>query len=179
MSELKPIVQVKNLGVNIKMDEGLLTPVRGVDFEIRPGETLGLVGESGCGKSLTSKAILAINDKKCESTGEILFLDENEQVVDIIALEKASKRREFFGFRKVKAGEVDKAQAIQNDVCRIIYKMCSGTGNLYAIMKAIIAKRGGPNCGGVRAPLANMVESDAAVVDAAAEMIDKAIAQYC
>ena len=39
MSEMKPIIQVKNLGVNIKMDEGLLTPVRGVDFEIHPGET--------------------------------------------------------------------------------------------------------------------------------------------
>ena len=79
----------------------------------------------------------------------------------------------------VKAGENAKAQEIQNDVCRIIYKMCSGTGNLYAIMKAIIAKRGGPNCGGVRAPLANLVESDSAVVDAAAAMIDEAIAKYC
>ena len=82
-------------------------------------------------------------------------------------------------YELVKAGENVKAQEIQNDVCRIIYKMCSGTGNLYAIMKAIIAKRGGPNCGGVRAPLANMVESDAAVVDAAAAMIDEAIAKYC
>ena len=113
MSELKPIVQVKNLGVNIKMDEGLLTPVRGVDFEIHPGETLGLVGESGCGKSLTSKAILAINDKKCQSTGEILFRDENDQIVDIIALEKASKRREFLGFRKVKPGQIGKKDAIR------------------------------------------------------------------
>ncbi len=114
MSEMqKPIIQVRNLGVNIKMDEGLLTPVRGVDFEIHPGETLGLVGESGCGKSLTSKAILAINDKKCQSTGEILFRDENDQVVDIIALEKASKRREFLGFRKVKPGQIGKKDAIR------------------------------------------------------------------
>ena len=114
MSEMQqPIIQVRNLGVNIKMDEGLLTPVRGVDFEIHPGETLGLVGESGCGKSLTSKAILAINDKKCQSTGEILFRDENDQVVDIIALEKASKRREFLGFRKVKPGEIGKKDAIR------------------------------------------------------------------
>ena len=112
MSELKPIVQVKNLGVNIKMDEGLLTPVRGVDFEIRPGETLGLVGESGCGKSLTSKAILAINDKKCQSTGEILFRDENEEVVDIIALEKASKVRRFKGFRKAEAHQMPRKKAI-------------------------------------------------------------------
>ena len=91
MDNNQPIIQVRNLGVNIKMDEGLLTPVRGVDFEIHPGETLGLVGESGCGKSLTSKAILAINDKKCKSTGEILFRDENEQLVDILQLNPRGK----------------------------------------------------------------------------------------
>ena len=87
----QPIIQVRNLGVNIKMDEGLLTPVRGVDFEIRAGETLGLVGESGCGKSLTSKAILGINDKKCKSTGEILFTDENGQTIDLLSLNPRGK----------------------------------------------------------------------------------------
>ena len=92
MSEIKkPIIQVKNLGVNIKMDEGLLTPVRGVDFEIYPGETLGLVGESGCGKSLTNKAILGINDKKCASTGEIFFRNEKDEVIDLLKLNPRGK----------------------------------------------------------------------------------------
>ena len=91
MENMKPIIQVKNLGVNIKMDEGLLTPVRGVDFEIYPGETLGLVGESGCGKSLTNKAILGINDKKCSSTGEILFRNENDEVIDLLKLNPRGK----------------------------------------------------------------------------------------
>ncbi len=96
MSDMKkPVIQVKNLKVNIRMDEGLLTPVRGVDFEIRPGETLGLVGESGCGKSLTSKAILAINEKKCTSEGEILFQDENGEIVDILALDMLSRKKRF------------------------------------------------------------------------------------
>lgn len=91
MEKIDPIIQVKNLCVNIRMDEGMLTPVRGVDFAIRPGETLGLVGESGCGKSLTSKAILAINEKKCVSTGEILFRDQNENVVDILRMKPDGK----------------------------------------------------------------------------------------
>ncbi len=92
MSEnIQPIIQVRNLGVSIKMDEGLLTPVRGVDFEIHPGETLGLVGESGCGKSLTSKAILGINDKKCKSSGELLFRDESGAVVDLLKLNPRGK----------------------------------------------------------------------------------------
>ncbi len=68
-----PILDIRDLRINIKIDEGILTAVRGVDFEIKKGETLGLVGESGCGKSLTSKAILGINDKKCTASGEIIF----------------------------------------------------------------------------------------------------------
>ena len=105
MSDMqKSVIQVKNLNVNIKMDEGLLTPVRGVDFEIRPGETLGLVGESGCGKSLTSKAILAINDKKCKADGQILFRNENDQVVDILALDRLSRLSRFSHKREI-AGE--------------------------------------------------------------------------
>ena len=92
MSEqLEPIIRVKDLHVSIKMDEGMLTPVRGVSFEIRPGETLGLVGESGCGKSLTSKAILGINDKKCKSSGEILFSSEAGQTVDLNQLDPKGK----------------------------------------------------------------------------------------
>ena len=89
--QLQPIIRVNDLHVSIKMDEGLLTPVRGVSFEIRPGETLGLVGESGCGKSLTSKAILGINDKKCRSTGDILFNNEEGQTVDLNKLDPRGK----------------------------------------------------------------------------------------
>ena len=87
----EPIIRVKDLRVSIKMDEGTLTPVRGVSFDIRPGETLGLVGESGCGKSLTSKAILGINDKKCRSEGEIWFRDDKENVTDLLKLDPRGK----------------------------------------------------------------------------------------
>ena len=82
-------------------------------------------------------------------------------------------------YELIGAGENVKAQQIQNDVCRIIYKMCSCKGNLYAVMKAVIAKRGGPVLGGVRAPLADLAEADYAVVDEAAAMISAAIEKYC
>ncbi len=88
---MKPIIQVKDLHIHIEMDEGTLTPVRGVSFEIRPGETLGLVGESGCGKSLTSKAILGINEKKCRASGEILFSNREDQVIDMLKLDPRGK----------------------------------------------------------------------------------------
>ena len=75
-------------------------------------------------------------------------------------------------------GEMEPARQIQNDICRIIYKMCSAHGNLYAVMKAILAKNG-VDCGSVRKPMPGLIDSDAAVVDEAAAMISAAIDKYC
>ncbi|MDR1904555.1 MAG: ABC transporter ATP-binding protein [Treponema sp.] len=88
--EPKKVLEVKNLTITIPMDEGLLTPVRGVTFSISEGEVLGLVGESGCGKSLTSKAVLGINEKKCKTQGEILFTKE-DQILDLLKLKYGSE----------------------------------------------------------------------------------------
>jgi peptide/nickel transport system ATP-binding protein len=74
------IVEIKDMTIDIKLDEGLLTPVRGVSFDIKAKETLGLVGESGCGKSLTAKAILGINSSKCKTGGEINFNREGSMI---------------------------------------------------------------------------------------------------
>jgi peptide/nickel transport system ATP-binding protein len=89
VQERKKVVEVKDLAISIPMDEGLLTPVRGISFSVYEGEVLGMVGESGCGKSLTSKAILGINDKKCRTTGEILF-NQGEEVQDLLKLKYGS-----------------------------------------------------------------------------------------
>ena len=64
-------------------------------------------------------------------------------------------------------GKVDEAAAVQNEICRIIYAMCAAHGNLYAVLKAILAKRG-VDCGSVRKPLPALIESDLAIVDQAA-----------
>jgi len=76
------------------------------------------------------------------------------------------------------AGKVREAAQVQNEICRIIYKLCEAHGNLYAVMKAILKKHG-VDCGGVRKPLPALAGSDAAVVDAADAMIQAAIAKYC
>ena len=93
------ILEVKDLHVDIRMTEGLLTAVRGVNFEIKKGETLGLVGESGCGKSLTCKAILGINEKKCVSSGEILFDSEQHGEVELIDLANQKKNDKIRSIR--------------------------------------------------------------------------------
>lgn len=76
-------------------------------------------------------------------------------------------------------GRMEEARVIQNDICRIIYKMCSAHGNMYAVIKEIIRLQGGPDAGGVRAPLAQLAEGDKAVTTEAAAMIADAIKKYC
>ena len=82
-------------------------------------------------------------------------------------------------YRCVKAGEMVKALEIQNDCCRIIYKMCSAHGNMYAVIKEILRRNEGLDCGSVRAPLAELVESDYPIIDECVAMINAAKAKYC
>jgi oligopeptide/dipeptide ABC transporter ATP-binding protein len=56
----QPILEVKNLKTYFYTDEGIVKAVDGVDFTVNPAEVLGLVGESGCGKSVTSLSILRL-----------------------------------------------------------------------------------------------------------------------
>ena len=86
------ILQIKDLRVEIPMPEGTLTPVRGVNFEMRKGETVGLVGESGCGKSLTCKAVLGINDKKCKVYGEINYNHPIDGAQNLLAMNPRGKQ---------------------------------------------------------------------------------------
>ena len=79
----------------------------------------------------------------------------------------------------VKEGQMELARQIQNDCCRIIYKMCSGYGNMYGMIKEIMRINGGPDCGSVRAPLAELVEADLPIAQECAEMIRTAVAKYC
>ena len=82
-------------------------------------------------------------------------------------------------YELVKAGDMATALDIQNDCCRIIYKLCSGHGNMYAMIKESLRRMGCPDCGSVRAPLAELIESDSAIVDECVAMIQTALAKYC
>ncbi|MCI8328933.1 MAG: N-acetylneuraminate lyase, partial [Oscillibacter sp.] len=82
-------------------------------------------------------------------------------------------------FRCFQSGEMAKGREIQNECCRIIYKMCSAQGNMYAVIKEILRLQGGPDVGGVRAPLLALEPGDQGAVVQAHEMIQAAIKQYC
>lgn len=56
----KKVVEFKNLSVSFKIDEGVVKAVNDVSFEVRSGEVLGIVGESGCGKSVTSMSLMRL-----------------------------------------------------------------------------------------------------------------------
>jgi peptide/nickel transport system ATP-binding protein len=69
-----PLLSVRNLQTHFAQDEGTVRAVDGVSFDLDPGATLGVVGESGCGKSVTARSILRIVDRPGRIVeGEILF----------------------------------------------------------------------------------------------------------
>ena len=71
MAENQPILEVKNLKKHFHVGKGaILKAVDGISFTINKGETLGLVGESGCGKSTTGRAIIRLYDA---TDGEVIF----------------------------------------------------------------------------------------------------------
>ena len=82
-------------------------------------------------------------------------------------------------FRCYQAGDLSKGLEVQNECCRIIYKMCTAKGNLYAVIKEILRRLGGPDAGSVRAPLAPLADTDSVVVDECAGMIRAAVTKYC
>ena len=82
-----PILSVRELKTYFHLDEGIVRAVDGVSFDVRPGRTLGIVGESGCGKSITARSILGIVDRpgRLES-GEIWLHGAAGDPVDLAKL---------------------------------------------------------------------------------------------
>lgn len=78
MNNSKPLLEVRGLKTYYYTEDGIVRAVDGVDFEVYPGEVLGLVGESGCGKSVTSLSIMRLISKPGRvDAGEILLDGEN------------------------------------------------------------------------------------------------------
>ena len=90
-----PLLQIDDLRVRFWTSRGLVHAVNGISFEVRPGETLGLVGESGCGKSVTALATMGILPRAARiPTGSIKL--EGRELVGL------SER----GWRRVRGKEI-------------------------------------------------------------------------
>ncbi len=104
------LIQVKDLKTYFFLDEGIVKAVDGVDMEIKTGKTLGVVGESGCGKSITARSIMRIVAKGGKIVnGEILFHrqlsdDSNGERIEILDLAKLDSQSE--AMRSIRGGEI-------------------------------------------------------------------------
>jgi peptide/nickel transport system ATP-binding protein len=72
-----PLLDIRGLAVEIPTPHGPIHPVRGVDLVVAPGETLAIVGESGCGKSLTALAVMGLLPRGARLTAERIALGED------------------------------------------------------------------------------------------------------
>jgi peptide/nickel transport system ATP-binding protein len=87
------LLEVRDLHITLDFDGDDIPVVEGIDFELPAGKVLALVGESGCGKSITSQALLRLLSRELRiSSGEINFRpDEDQTPVDIVSLARDGK----------------------------------------------------------------------------------------
>jgi peptide/nickel transport system ATP-binding protein len=98
----EPILSVRGLETFFRGDEGVVRAVDGASFDLFPGRTLGIVGESGCGKSVTARSILRIVERpgRVES-GSVILRRADGSTVDLVKLDAASRE-----MREVRGGEI-------------------------------------------------------------------------
>jgi peptide/nickel transport system ATP-binding protein len=66
-----PLLSIQNLQVSLETEQGQVTALRGLSFDMQRGEKIGLIGESGCGKSLTALAIMGLLPLRSKLEGSI------------------------------------------------------------------------------------------------------------
>src|SRR3954454_12342914 len=91
------LLRVENLEVTFRLRHGSFRALSGISLNIAPNRTLGLVGESGCGKSITARAILRILPPRASITAGQILLDN----IDLAALPANSSR-----LRQVRGGQI-------------------------------------------------------------------------
>jgi len=103
-----PLVTVKDLHVDFDVRDGIVHAVDGASFKIYRGQTLGIIGESGCGKSITAKAIMNMIPKQGKVSGEITFyekIDEGDgEIINEIRLDQTAPDGEVI--RKIRGGHI-------------------------------------------------------------------------
>ncbi len=101
-SATAPLLSVRDLRTSFFQDEGVTKAVDGATFDVMPGKTLGIVGESGCGKSVTAQSILRIVERPGRIVGgEIVMTREDGRAVDLVQLDANGRE-----MRAIRGGEI-------------------------------------------------------------------------
>jgi oligopeptide/dipeptide ABC transporter ATP-binding protein len=101
MSAAAPIISVRDLKTYFVSDEGTTRAVDGATFDVHPGKTLGIVGETGCGKSVTARSILRIVEAPGRIVGGEILLRRGDRSVDLVKLHPDGRE-----IREVRGGEI-------------------------------------------------------------------------
>lgn len=148
MAENQRLLEIHGLNVEFPLDEGTITAVKDVTFQLNRGEVLGVVGESGCGKSVTAQAIMRIIPSPGKIIqGEMKFYCSNGKVVDLARLNPRGK-------------EIQQIRG--KDIAMIFQEPMSSFSPLYTIGNQII-----------EAILLHQEISKAAARNRAIEMLDR------
>ena len=102
MTATPPLLSVRDLRTSFFQDEGVTKAVDGATFDVMPGKTLGIVGESGCGKSVTAQSILRIVERPGRIVGgEIVMTRADGRAVDLTKLDANGRE-----MRAIRGGEI-------------------------------------------------------------------------
>jgi peptide/nickel transport system ATP-binding protein len=102
------LVGVRNLRIRFDIRDGVVNAVDGANFTIRRGKTLGVIGESGCGKSMTAKAIMNMVPRPGEMTGEVTLYKKHKEngseVIEEVRIDQLDKDGEKI--RAIRGGTI-------------------------------------------------------------------------
>ena len=93
MQNSETIIEVKDLQIDFRTDEGLVRAVDGINFAVQRGKTLGIVGESGSGKSVSAKSLMQLlpGNAVIAETSSILLHRNNGKTVDVTQLKSTGR----------------------------------------------------------------------------------------
>ena len=151
-----------------------------------------LLNPQVAGVKNSSMPVQDIQMFKAEAMGTrddfIVFNGPDEQLVSGLAMGADAGIGGTYGampelagriYTRAMEGRYKEAKAIQYDVNEIIYKLCSGRGNMYGMIKEVLRISRGIDIGGVRKPLTDLDDRDRAIAGEAAAMIEAAKEKYC
>jgi peptide/nickel transport system ATP-binding protein len=97
----RSVLSIRDLAVQFESEQGVVRALDGISLDLHAGRTLGIVGESGCGKSVTARSILRLIDRPGRITAGRILLDPEGEPTDLTRLDPESPR-----MRAVRGGRV-------------------------------------------------------------------------